>query len=73
MAAPAPYVVQAGVWLDGMTPYSQGAYWVKPRTVVMIVPNSALAARYGGMSNLAPLPLIQQGAGDAADHSHIGN
>ena len=73
MAAPQPMVVKSSVWLDNAVPYSVGAYYVKARTVVMVVPGSALAARYGGMSNLAPLPLIQQGAGDVADHSHIGN
>lgn len=67
MAAPEPYVVQAAVWVT----WGGQQYFVGPRTLVQLVPGSALYAAYGGGSNLQLLPGGQQG--DDADHAETGN
>jgi hypothetical protein len=62
-------VVQSDTWLDGMAPFSQGALLARRGTVVLVVPNSTLAQRYGGMGNLAALTQT----GDDAGHADLGD
>jgi hypothetical protein len=67
MSAPQPYVVQAGTWVT----WGGEKYFIGPRTLVQLVPGSALYNAYGGAGNLQPLPANQQG--DDADHAETGN
>jgi hypothetical protein len=63
MTAPQTYVVQSDFTLT----WDHEQTLVHARSLVDLVPGSALYAAYGGSSNLALLPAGQ--TGDAADHS----
>jgi hypothetical protein len=76
------YVVQSDVWLDGRGPFSTGppgsvqttcgCIWVRRGTLVSVVPGSALAARYGGAGNLAPLDMTRN-CGDQTSKAALAN
>lgn len=67
MSAPQPYVVQAAVWVT----WGGEQYFVGPRTLISVVPGSAMYNAYGGASNLQPLAPTGDPAG--ADHAETGN
>jgi hypothetical protein len=68
MAAPQTYVVQAPIWVT----WDHEQYFVAPRTLVAVVPDSALYLAYGGGNgNLKPLPGNE--TGDDADHAETGD
>lgn len=66
---PVPRVVLTDTWLG--TPFAQGSQFVRKGTVISVVPGSPLETRYGGSSNLGPLPAGE--TGDDADHANLGN
>jgi hypothetical protein len=68
MTAPQTYVVQAGIWVT----WDREQYFVAPRTLIAVVPNSALYLAYGGANgNLQALAPATQG--EDADHAELGD
>lgn len=69
MAASQPYVVQA----DTDVTWGGEVMFVVARTVVSLVPGSALYTAYGGAANLMPLAGSQAGDAASADHADLGD
>ena len=67
MPAPQPYVVQSAIWVT----WGGEQYYVGPRTLICVVPGSAMYSAYGGAGNLQPLAPSQ--TGDDAGHAETGN